>query len=207
MTAGGKIESFGVLLLAAGSSSRLGVPKQMLPFHGSTLIAHAVAAALSAEAETTWVVLGAQAGAVKNHIGAMGVRTVIHEGYEEGMASSLRAGLQQMLKARPWLDGVVVMVCDQPYLHGAHLRALVASQRATGAPVVASAYANRKGVPAVFHKGMFGALHGLTGDKGARHLIETCPGAESVPFPEGETDIDTAAEYEALLAASPGPGG
>jgi CTP:molybdopterin cytidylyltransferase MocA len=196
------IDTFGVLLLAAGSSSRLGSPKQMLPFRGSTLLGRAVTAALSAEAGTTCVVLGAYAQAVKDHIAGLGVDTVIHQGYEEGMASSLRAGLQQMLQVHPLLDGVLVMVCDQPYVDGAHLRALVTTQRATGAPVVASAYANTKGVPAVFHKEMFGALLSLTGDKGARRHIETCAGAQAVPFPAGETDIDTTAEYQALLAAS-----
>lgn len=195
-----KINFYGIILLAAGSSRRLGKLKQLLPFRGGTLLRHAIKTALSADAYVTLVVLGAHASRIKEEIKGMPIDTVINEQYEEGMASSIKAGMQFMLKKYLHLNGIMMMVCDQPYVSSQHLRSLVDKQISSGAAIVASSYKNRKGVPALFHQDMFHELLQLEGDTGARKIVEAHPDdSESVPFPLGDIDIDSLEDYEAFI--------
>ncbi len=201
-----KIDSCGIILLAAGSSHRLGTPKQLLPFKGVTLLQHAVSVAFAANAETTLVVLGANASRIKEEISEMPVDIVINKQYEEGMASSIKAGIQCMLKKYPHLNGLIMMVCDQPYVTPQHLRNLVDRQISSGAAIVASFYGNRKGVPAPFHQDLFHELLQLEGDTGARKKNEKHQHeSASVAFPFGKTDIDTMEAYEALIRETSWP--
>jgi CTP:molybdopterin cytidylyltransferase MocA len=195
-----KTATCGMLLLAAGESARLGKPKQLLPFKGSTLLRHAAEVALSVHAETTVVVLGAYASRMREEIMGMQVDVVMNEHYEQGMASSITRGLHAMLNSHPQLEGVLIMVCDQPYVNTVHLRTLIERQKVSGAAVVASFYKGRKGVPAFFHQDIFPELLALTGDVGARNIIEKYQEkTESVPFPLGDIDIDTPDRYETLM--------
>jgi CTP:molybdopterin cytidylyltransferase MocA len=99
--------------------------------------------------------------------------------WQEGMASSIRAGVN----AAPGADGILLMTCDQPAVTAAHLRTLIAADR-----VCASAYSGRRGVPAYFPAALFPDLLRLTGDTGARGLLQDAPAIE---LAGGDLDVDT----------------
>jgi len=183
--------AIGIILLAAGGSSRLGVPKQLLPFGPDTLLAHAARTALATRAARVVVVLGAHADACQQALTGLPVERVVHAGWADGQASSLRAGLTQLRTSV--CRAAVVMLCDQPWTSSALLDTLIDRHVATRAPIVASRYANGViGPPALFDRTLFGDLDALTGDTGAKRVIEAHAEAlETVPFPMGWVDIDT----------------
>ncbi|MGK6351332.1 XdhC family protein [Parapedobacter sp. DT-150] len=193
------LEAYGILLLAAGESKRLGTPKQQLPYRGQTLLQHAVQAALGVGTTVT-VVLGPDAEAMAQQLYGMGVDIVVNPDYQSGMATSIRCGVEHVRAHYPQIAYLTIMLCDQPHVDTDHLLALIRRQQSTGAPVTASYYAARKGVPALFHRSVFPQLLALQGDTGAKHVIESL-GDEvaTVHFPLGATDIDTQAAYQQTL--------
>lgn len=190
----------GILLLAAGSSTRMGTPKQLLPFGGSTLLGRAAETALSAGAVATIVVLGTGDTRMREGLRGLPVDIFFNEHAGEGMAGSLAGGLRQLTTAHPEADGVLVMVCDQPFVSRAHLRALIDAQNRSGKRIAFSRYGLSGGVPALFHRDLFDALLRITGDRGAKRLINQYP-EDSIPvsFPLGVVDIDTPEAYETAL--------
>lgn len=195
-----KIASFGIVLPAAGSSQRLGKPKQLLAFRGKTLLKHAVETALAAGGVGTVVVIGAEATRMREELKDDPVEILVNQRYKQGMASSLTAGLRLIVEKYPDIDGALIMLCDQPFVSGEHLRKLVQVQHDSGKAIVSSYYQNRAGVPALFHKTLFSGLLQLQGDRGARELIEQYEDeSERVPFEPGALDIDTSEAAEAML--------
>jgi molybdenum cofactor cytidylyltransferase len=137
---------------------------------------------------------------VQKEIEGTAVMLVKNEEWAEGMASSLRAGLLAMQNAAPEHDGVIFMVCDQPYVTTGLLESLRETQAETGLPAAASSYAGKMGTPALFHRHLFSELLQLHGDTGARKLLAKHEGeVASVPFEEGSMDIDTPEDYARLL--------
>jgi molybdenum cofactor cytidylyltransferase len=181
------------VILAAGASRRLGQPKQLLLFNGETLLSRAVRLSSEAGAAPVFVVLGAQAGILQRALAGASARPVLNPEWQSGLASSLRAGVHAAEALSPPVDGVLLMNCDQPRLDAAHLRALLAAFAAqAGQGIAASAYSGVHGVPAIFPRALFGALQSLTGDKGARSLLEQAAiPVALVPFAGGDLDIDT----------------
>jgi CTP:molybdopterin cytidylyltransferase MocA len=170
------------VVLAAGASTRLGEPKQLVMLGGETLLERAVRVAHEAGCVPVVVVLGAAAELVAARCDLGSAVVVVNEAWEEGMASSIRVGIGGVGGA----DGVVLMTCDQPAVTAEHLLALMAGQVTT-----ASAYAGRRGVPAYFPAASFPALMELTGDAGARELLR---GAATVELVGVELDVDTATD-------------
>lgn len=197
--------SYGIVILAAGTSGRLGTPKQLLPYKGDSLLTHAVKAAKQVKNAVAVVVLGAEAAALQHEIKDLHVATVLNPQFHEGMAAAIRCGVQYMMNREDaTTDHIILMVCDQPHVNAAHITTLIEKQQATGAKIVASFYANRKGVPALFDKTVFPELLALTGDVGARGIIEKYDaGTAVVPFPLGIVDIDTEEDYQALVNKKP----
>ena len=190
-----------IVLLAAGSSSRLGGPKQLLMYKEHTLLQHSIQIALASLANRVIVVLGANAGIIATGIAKEDDRLtcITNDQWQEGLASSIRCGLQYLLSQKPAPQNVLFMVCDQPYINTVLLNKLITLQRQTGHSIVASKYAKTAGIPAIFSRDLFPELLQLTGDKGARKLIEQQKEAvATVAFPLGTIDIDTMADYESL---------
>lgn len=195
------LQTYGVLLLAAGESKRMGTPKQQLRYQERTLLQHAVSAALEAGVGSTTVVLGSEAAATAKQLADISVDTVVNNDYAEGMATSLVCGVRHVMTHHPHVAHLIVMLCDQPYVDAAHLRALINQQRLTAAPITASYYEGRKGVPALFHQSVFPLLLALNGDTGAKHVIESFGDEVAiVPFPLGAVDVDTRDAYNKLFA-------
>jgi len=192
----------GLILLAAGSSSRMGQPKQLLPFQGRPLIVRAVEACLASEAWPTVVVLGAHGAAVRPLLSRHPVLLADNPAWEEGMASSLRAGLTTLQCFSQAIDAVLVALCDQPGFGADTIAALIARQRETGAGIAAARYHQRLGAPALFTARYFAVLAGLSGDEGARHVISAAALAgdvAEVDLPALALDLDTPADYQRAL--------
>jgi molybdenum cofactor cytidylyltransferase len=181
-----------VVLLAAGASTRMGRPKQLLPYAGSTLLRHAVETAIASKCSPVIVVLGAEADACRGELSGLPVDCVENPNCAQGIGTSIHAGLS----AVPTTVGAVVLtVCDQPLVTGEHIDALVDSYLA-GAAIVASAYAGTIGVPALFSRAYFGGLARLGPTEGAKRLLTKHAAAVyAVDFEAGAVDIDTKADY------------
>ena len=173
------------IILAAGASTRLGQPKQLAALNGEPLLARAVRIAQQAGCSPVLVVLGAEADRIRTACPLSNVTVVLNEHWHEGMASSIRTGIEALRNHdnEHSLSGVILMTCDQPAVTPSHLRALTASGEIT-----ASEYAGRRGVPAYFPASSFPALIQLSGDTGARDLLRD---AHAITLPLGELDIDT----------------
>lgn len=194
------METYGIVILAAGESKRLGTSKQQLIFRGDTLLRNTVRTALELGTAATVVVTGKEAATMKQQLEDMHIELVINSGYAEGMASSIREGVKHLCSKHPRVAHILIMLCDQPYVDVTHLRSLVQQQQLTVAPVAASNYAGRNGVPAIFHQSVFPQLLALEGDTGAKHVIEGLgEGVTIVPFPEGVIDVDSMEAYQKIM--------
>jgi len=195
--------SYGIVLLAAGMSSRLGRPKQLLAYQGDYLLSHAIKATEQVKDAVTAVIIGAEAELLLNEIKNLDVKVVLNQQFKEGMSSSIRCGVQYIQDYDRNIENIIMMVCDQPYVNGAHILKLIACHEATGAKIVASTYSDRKGVPALFNKQLFPELLRLKGDTGAKELIKKYNVETATVFlPLGEIDIDTEENYNMLINAS-----
>jgi len=195
--------STGIVILAAGEAARMGEPKQLLAFRGTTLIRHTVATALSVQGAPVVVVLGAHAPQIREHLGPCLAESRIiaaeNPAWHEGMGTSLRTGLRALLDAQPDISAVIFLLCDQPLVSEAVLGELIATHGRTGSTIVASEYDGTLGVPALFTRTFFPGLLALDGAEGARQILWTHRArALGVPFPGGATDIDTPADYARL---------
>jgi molybdenum cofactor cytidylyltransferase len=185
--------SLAAIVLAAGGSQRLGQPKQLLMHGGETLLARAIRLCGEAGARPVLVVLGADHERIRTAVSASEATVVINHGWQQGIATSIHAGLAALDADFADAKGVLILTCDQPRLTADHLHALMETFTAQHEPaIVASAYAGVLGIPAVFTRRVFTHLRALSGDKGARVLLAKPPCLLiEVPFPGGEIDIDT----------------
>jgi len=196
----------GIIILAAGSSSRFGNTKQLLHFNGKTLLQHAIGEAIDAGAEPIVVVTGANADEISKEIENEKVGIVFNKEWEQGMASGIVIGLKTAISLNKDLKGVIIAVCDQPFVSSSLFKQLFQEQNKNKKHIVASAYAGTIGTPALFTRKYFDALMGLTGDQGAKGLLKKyTDDLATVDFPDGYIDIDTQKDYQNLLKGNPGP--
>ncbi len=186
---------FAALILAAGASTRLGQPKQLLHYRGERLVGRAVRLAREAGATTVYTVLGASYPLVLEAVSSLvpPVRVLLNQAWSQGMGSSLAVGAAAA--AHDGATDLLVMTCDQIHVTAAHLLLLVAASHPDR--ITASGYGGRLGVPALFPASSFPALQQLHGDRGARDLLQQ-QGVLSVPLAGGEMDIDTPEDLQAL---------
>jgi molybdenum cofactor cytidylyltransferase len=195
------INNCAAILLAAGASSRLGKPKQLLLYKGKTLLQNALSAAKSSQLNPIVVVLGADATFIGKKIEETNIHIVYNPEWQEGIASSIRHGIQELEKIASDADAAIIMVCDQPHITSSLLNDLLTAQQQTKKPIVASRYNGVAGTPALFHKTIFPELLLLKGDKGAGKILrEETNRVTTIPFPLGAIDIDTADNYEKLMS-------
>jgi molybdenum cofactor cytidylyltransferase len=192
--------SIGAVVLAAGASTRLGTPKQFIPFRGRNLLARAVDTAVRAGFYPVIVVIGAYAEQIRRAVVLPpGAGWVENPRWSEGMSTSIRTGLMALVEAEPTVPAALLMVCDQPYVSVSLLRRMAAAYRRTGAPIVACAYGGAWGVPALFDRTLFPELQALTGDRGAQSVIgRYLDRVVQIPFPRGAVDIDTPEDWARL---------
>lgn len=185
----------GMIILAAGESSRFGQPKQLALFNGQTLIQRAVDAALGTKCHPIVVVLGANAESIAPQIEGS-VTITSNPDWASGMGSSIRCGLSAI---ESQIDAVIITLCDQPLITSDVLNRFV---NAEDQGLVAAQYANSIGVPALFGREFFSALHGLKGKEGAKQILtQNAARAIRISCPEAAIDIDTDEDYQRLMNA------
>lgn len=195
---GSKELNVGGLLLAAGSSSRLRQPKQLLEFKGKTLLRHAAEALAESICDPVVVVLGAETEKSPHEIEGLSVVPCINENWKSGMSSSIKTGLAKLVEIAPEIDAVLISLCDQPLVTAEMLNCFGKKFAASGANVIAAKYNGVAGVPALFSRELFGDLSRLDGDKGARDLIRNRADLVTIDLPEAAFDIDTPADKDLL---------
>ena len=193
----------GAVILAAGSSSRMGTPKQILQFEGRSLLKRVTLAALRAKCRPVVVVTGAHADLSRRELDQLDVREAFNRNWETGMASSVRTGIECLVNIDANIAGTVLLLCDQPHVTSDMISTLVATHHATGRPIIASAYAGTFGVPALFSRTLFTELTQLEGTSGAKEIIKRhASEAYFLPFPEGGVDVDTPDDLACLIATN-----
>lgn len=191
-------KDFGIVLLAAGNSSRLGRPKQTLAFKGKSLLRHSIDIAIKANIGPIMVVLGANAATIVQEI-PEGVHCKMNENWSDGMASSIVCGVRALIELHPAIEGGILMVCDQAFISAALINELILTHQHTQCSMVTCSYGNTFGPPTFFHKSIFPELMELTGDTGARSILKKhATEVASIPFPEGVIDIDTESDYQKI---------
>jgi molybdenum cofactor cytidylyltransferase len=191
----------GAIILAAGASTRMGQPKQLLPVAGQPMVRRVTAAVCAAGLAQVIVVLGARADAVAGALHGLPAETVANRDWQGGLSTSIRAGLRAL---RPEIDAALLVLADQPKLGPELLRTLVDHYRAKGGLIVAPFYQDRRGNPVLFDRALFAELEGVDGDRGGRIIIarhREHVARVDVDDPAVVSDIDTLKDYEATVTA------
>ncbi|WP_157638135.1 nucleotidyltransferase family protein [Flexithrix dorotheae] len=192
----------GIIILAAGSSSRLGQPKQLLKLEEETLIRRISKTALKSNLGKVVVVLGGHSEKIKPEIEDLDLHFTLNEAWEEGMSSSIKAGLKTLLKENEKaFSSVLFLVCDQPYVDTKLLNTIISKQVHSGKDIVASKYQNGIiGVPVMFSSKYFTNLLQLKGKEGAKTIIKSFPQeVATISFNKGDLDIDTISDWENII--------
>jgi molybdenum cofactor cytidylyltransferase len=190
----------GIIILAAGNSSRLGKPKQLLDFQGSTLLEKTIQAAERTSFAPIVLVLGAYTDEILPTIKELNINYVINDNWRDGMSSSIKAGLKKMIGLEPAIENVMITVADQPFITAEIFNLLTKEQTNSGKHIIASSYAETIGTPALFNKQYFDELISLVGRSGAKQLITKYNNdVATIPFRLGHIDIDTETDYKNLI--------
>lgn len=193
----------GIILLAAGSSSRLGRPKQLINYQGKTLIQYSIEVARQSAAEDLVVVLGANSKLIQTGIQSKDIPMLVHAHWEEGMSSSMQCGLRH-LSTTSQVEQVILMLCDQPYVSQELLDQLIHEKKTSGKGIVACRYAGTVGVPALFDQCYFLELLELKGSEGAKKVILShLEDVFLIDFPLGAVDLDTEEDVNQFLTRYP----
>jgi molybdenum cofactor cytidylyltransferase len=191
------------IVLAAGSSSRMGKSKQLLMINNEPLLLRSVKAAVESGIGNVTVVLGANEQAHKEILQGLPVDIVSNYYWKSGMGSSIKTGMNALLHKHPETGAVIIMVCDQPAVDAEHLRTLITKHSQTRAPIVASSYADTLGVPALFARPFFSNILILKDEQGAKKIItQFSSKVHPIDFPAGADDLDTDADLQQFLSRS-----
>lgn len=190
----------GIIILAAGNSSRLGRPKQLLTYQGKSLIDIVTNAAIQTNIKHIVVVLGAYAEQISEKQQQQGVNYIVNDSWEQGMSSSISAGLLYLRSQNKDIQQVIIAVSDQPFISKEIFKNLIKAQQETGKSIVTCRYAQTTGTPALFNKAYFDQLLSLNGNHGAKNILIAHPeDTASISFEKGDIDIDTEIDYNNLI--------
>ena len=187
------------ILLAAGASTRMGRTKQLLRHGDETLVRWAARTALDSVCTPVLVVLGARSELIRPELEDLPVHLLENRQWAEGMGSSIRCGVRGVLALEPDLDATLLLLADQPQVTAQTINRLVERAERTAKPIIASAYSDTLGVPALFTRDTFNELSSLSSEWGAKRLMTGVGDrVEAVPAPEAAWDIDTPENYREL---------
>jgi molybdenum cofactor cytidylyltransferase len=190
----------GVIILAAGSSSRLGEPKQNLVYKGKTLLQHALDAALASSCEPVILVTGAVEPGKLKYLQSTGIHITQNLQWQEGVASSIRVGLTELLTIEKDIESAIFMLCDQPFVDAPLLHKLIEKKVESGKGIISCNYKETLGVPVLFDRKYFKELQFMEGVVGAKKIIfKYKEDVFAVDFPKGAVDIDTVEDYILLM--------
>jgi len=186
-----KVKSVAIIL-AAGSSSRMGQSKQLLKVENESLLRKTIRTVIASEVDKAVVVLGSNEEAHHQEIIDLPVQVIFNAAWEKGMGSSLKCGVHFVEKHFPSCEEILITVCDQPLLTSDHLKKMLHSFRSEKKSIVASFYSGSPGVPVLFHQSMFKKLLTMEDQHGAKKIIKDNTNLVSqIDFPQGSIDLDT----------------
>ena len=183
---------YGIIILAAGNSSRLGQPKQLLRFNEKSLIRYTADEAVKVAGKQVIVVTGAHKNLVEEELCDCPAHTIHNTYWQEGMSSSIYIGLITLISIFPNIHAVTICVSDQPFIAAAIFQQMINEQQQTNKGVVAAAYGGTTGVPVLFTDRYFIELLNLKGSEGAKILLNKFPDDfTTIDFEKGHIDLDT----------------
>ena len=192
--------AYGIVILAAGNSSRLGEPKQLLQFKNKSLIRHVTDAAMDAIGSPVIIVSGSNDKQIADELTSLSVHLAHNSNWQEGMASSIRIGVNELVKLNSATKGVILAVSDQPFVTSQLFRDLIEKAESNENSIIACSYEDTLGTPVLFSEKYFDSLLTLNGTEGAKKLLKRFANdVVSIPFPKGGVDIDTKEDYQKLL--------
>jgi molybdenum cofactor cytidylyltransferase len=189
----------GVIILAAGASTRLGSPKQLLAYRNKNLLQHTIDVISASSVDHITLVLGAHADLILPHISTGRCRMVRNQNWAEGMSSSIRYGLASAISQNPSLDAAIFVLCDQPYLTSEIIDTIVLRYQENPKRIINCNYGDGYGPPTLFSSALFPLLLKLHGSEGAKSIVKQyAKEVDFIDFVGGATDIDTLDDYESL---------
>jgi molybdenum cofactor cytidylyltransferase len=189
-----------IIILAAGSSSRMGLPKQLLQLHGKSLLRHAADTALAAHPAEVVAVLGFESDRMKHELDDLPVRVVLNPAWQDGIASSVLEGIRALPES---VETALMMLCDQPFITTELLIRLITCC-SDKRPIAATGYEQSAGVTACFKRSLFPELQQLSGDQGAKGVInKDLTRVTTIPFDAANIDIDTLDDYRTHIESAP----
>ena len=188
--------------MAAGGSSRMGTPKQLLPWKNKTLLENAVQSALGVSESDAYVVLGANHKIIEEVLNPYDVKTIYNPDWKQGLGSSIACGVKHVKDLE--YEGVLVMLADQPLITSEDIEGFIIEFKKGSKSILASKYENESiGVPVIFDKSYFGELTQLNEDKGAKTIIKKCSEkVMTINLGNKLVDIDTKEAYQKLFEAN-----
>jgi len=193
-------EITGIVVLAAGSSSRLGQPKQLLLYKNTSLLKYTISQASQVPNTAIIVVTGSNHKLIEKEITDPEIKTIFNSNWELGMSSSIATGLKELLRLYPDIQKCIFTVCDQPFITTIVFENLIKEYQKKAKGIAASEYAATLGTPVLFHKKHFTELLQLKGQEGAKKIINRfLEDTVAVPFEKGNIDIDTIEDYNELI--------
>ena len=184
------------VLLAAGSASRYGSAKQLLPIDGEPMVRRAALAALQTGAQLL-VVTGAHAAAVEAVLGGLPLELLHNPDWEQGLGSSIGCAFRRIGRSSP---ASLVFLADQPLVGARELQRLIDRGRRMPGRIIAADHGSTLGPPCLFPRRWYPQLAALSGPQGARALLlKHAAEVEPLPLPQAAIDIDTPEDYRHLL--------
>lgn len=185
------IEGIAVIILAAGGSTRMGEPKQLIQLHGKSLIRKITETVLATKCQHVYVVVGSDVCQITDELNQYDIELVTNDIWKEGIASSIRAGVNAVLTSNQNFSAILIVLVDQFYVNTALLNKLIEEYR-NGAKIVSCFYDNAPGVPALFDCEYFNDLLSLRGDRGAKDILKKNQNKIAyIDFQEGIYDMDS----------------
>lgn len=191
-----------IIILAAGASSRMGAPKQLLLVDGKTLIKRICDTAIDTPCHPIVAVLGANRNLIRKETERMPITVIDNPQWENGMSSSIKMGLAGAYMTEKAIDAAIFLTVDMPYVSAELINKMIEKAESDEKiEIVACKYDNQMGIPVLFKRTLFTDLLELKGDEGAKKVvIKNKDKTAFIDFPEGKLDLDTIDEYRNFVS-------
>jgi molybdenum cofactor cytidylyltransferase len=187
-----------VLVLAAGKSSRMKTPKQLVKIGTNFLLETVLSKAKTITEKHVYCVLGANEALIKREISVSDIHFIFNANFNEGLSTSIVSGIAALEMKYQNYDAIFVLLGDQPALEKSYLKAMIALFSENESKIIASNYGKKLGVPAIFPKRYFSKLKEMSGDFGAKDILNKNKNVIALSKQTNFIDIDTKADLQAF---------
>ena len=191
-----------IIILAAGASSRMGAPKQLLLVDGKTLIKRICDTAMDTPCHPIVAVLGANRNLIRQETERMPITVIDNPQWENGISSSIKMGLAGAYMTEKAIEAAIFLTVDMPYVSAELINKMIEKAKSDEkTEIVACKYDSQMGIPVLFKRTLFTDLLELTGDEGAKKVVmKNKDKTAFIDFPEGKLDLDTIDEYRNFVS-------